>query len=239
MRRPTTRISVAVRPLFWVCILGLSATAEAAQFTSRTANYRLTYPNTWNAEANPDGRGVFLFNYPPQETPAGRMEPPGGASISVQVFPPYDNPYFPQGSDDYTALDTFARNETVITRTSPSSGQPARLTSVADAVNTRLVRTAFHKAGKVFFLILDCNADDRQVAAYEQVLNDVIAGMLVRGITAPRRGATTDTMDGHSRLPVRHGLRRSPLDWVVASVAGPIPHARTAVAHGSPVGGQL
>ncbi len=161
---------------------------RAAQFTSPTANYSVTYPDTWNVEPFAGGRNVSFYNYPPQELPFGRMAPPGGAMIIIQTFPPYDNAVFPQGSDDYNVLDAFVRDDTVIARTTRASGQPARVTSVTTALNTRFVHTILHKGGKTFFIMFDCNADDPQIAAYEQVLDDVIASISIAGAARPRKG---------------------------------------------------
>ncbi len=179
-------VSIVAGLLF--CLTG-SLTSEAAQFIA-PAGYSVTYPETWSAHVHVDGRDVALSNYPPQELPPGRMEPPGGAMIVIQTFPPYDNPYFPQGSDDYNVLDAFVRNDTVIARTTRASGQPARVTSVTTALNTRFVHTILHKGGKTFFIMFDCNADDSQIAAYEQVLNDVIVSI---SVAAPSPAPTTPT----------------------------------------------
>jgi len=154
----------------------------AAQFTSATGNYSITYPDTWYAD--PHGRDVFLANYTGQQLyAAGHTTPPGGTSIAIQTFPPYDNPYYLQSQDDYAALKSVVGNETVVAQTTPSTGQPARVTTVANALNDRSVYTIVHKGGKVFFFILSCNADDPQAASYEQVLNDVIACISITGIT--------------------------------------------------------
>lgn len=114
---------------------------------------------------------------------AGHTTPPGGASIAIQTFPPYDNPHYLQGQDDNAALKSVVGNETVVAQTTPSTGQPARVTSVDNALNDRSVYTTVHKGGKVFFFILSCKADDPQAASYEQVLNDVIASISITGLT--------------------------------------------------------
>jgi hypothetical protein len=176
------RMSVVAVALLLVSILG-SPSVEAAQFTDTTQGFTLTYPDTWNAELGLHGRGVVLRNFPAERTPEGGFVPPGGAVISIGVYPPFDNPYFPQGRDDYSALDYMARNSKVIARTDPSSGQPARVTEIFDAANLRTVHTVRHVGARTFLLHLECLADDPQVPAYEQVLDSVIASISLTSVT--------------------------------------------------------
>lgn len=155
----------------------------AAQFTNPAQGFTLTYSDTWNARVLVGGRGVVVRNFPPEETPEGAFVPPAGAAIKIGVFPPYDNLYFPQGQDDYNALDYMNRNRKVIARTSPSTGQPARVTVVVESANLRVVQTVRHVGGRTFLLSLECLADDPQAPAYEQVLDSVAASIALTGAT--------------------------------------------------------
>jgi hypothetical protein len=76
----------------------------------------------------------------------------------------------------------MARNFTVITRTSPSTGQP-RVTFV-NSSNLRTLLTVRHVDGLTFLLSLRCDADDLQVPAYEQVLDSVGASISLTPTTA-------------------------------------------------------
>ncbi|MGD0946338.1 MAG: hypothetical protein ABSA52_02830 [Candidatus Binatia bacterium] len=154
----------------------------AAQFTNPARGYSLTYPDTWTANLS-DDEMVILRSFPPEQLPSWAFVPSGGAEILVDSYPPYDNPGFPQGIDDYRALDINNHNHRVISRTSPSSGQPARATSVFDAFNTRFVDTVIHRGGKVFRLILKFTADDPQIPVYEQILDSVIASIALTSAT--------------------------------------------------------
>jgi hypothetical protein len=156
---------------------------QAAQFTDTAQGFTLTYPDDWNAEVGLHGRGVVLRNFPAEDTPEGGFVPPSGAAISISIFPPYDFPDFPQGRDDYSALDHMTRNSKVIARTDPSSGQPARVTEIFAPANLRTVHTVRHVGGRTFLLSLECVANDPQVPAYEQVLGSVIGSIALTSAT--------------------------------------------------------
>ncbi len=154
---------------------------RAAQFTSPRTGYTITYPDSWNAE--PGGRDVIFRNFPAWQTPEGGFVPPGGATITVASFPPYDHPYLRPGLDEYDVLDKVASGNRVISRTSRASGNPARVTSILEGANLRSTDTVIHMNGRVFLFILECNADDPQASAYEQIMNDIITGTTIVGAT--------------------------------------------------------
>lgn len=106
--------------------------------------------------------------------------------IIVQVFPPYDNRHFLQSQDDYKNLDAFGRGNTVIARTSPSSGGPARITYVLDGANLRATDTVRRIGGRVFLLSLESANDDPQTSAYEQALDSVAASISLTSATPGR-----------------------------------------------------
>jgi hypothetical protein len=153
----------------------------AAQFTSPTAGYTLTYPDSWNAR--PNGRDVAVQNFQETDVPEGGFVVPSGVTIFINSFPPYDHPYLPKGFDEYDALDQSTRGYTTISRTARSSGLPARVTYLLESANLRIVETIIHQGGKIFHLMMWCNADDPQVSAYDQILNDVIASISLVGPT--------------------------------------------------------
>ncbi len=152
---------------------------QAAQFTSPTAGYRLTYPDAWRARLHGNGRDVVAANFPDSVVPEGGFVPPGGVTIIVNSFPPWDHPYVHQGSDDYDVLDKIAHNETILTRTTRSSGQPAHVASDDALINLRTVTTIIHRAQRTFFVMLWCNADDPKAAAYDRIFDDVVASITV------------------------------------------------------------
>jgi len=154
----------------------------AAQFTNPIDGYTLTYPDTSNA--NLSDRTIIVRSFPVDQIPYRAVVPAGGARILVHSYPPYDDLGFPQGSDDYAALDKIARGggDTLISQTDPSSGRPARVTHV-DLFNTRYVDTVIHKGGRVFRILLECSPDDSHISAYEQALDNVIASITLTGAT--------------------------------------------------------
>ncbi len=160
-----------------VVLFALSARIRAAEFTSPPAGYRLTCPDGWNAEFG--GRDVILRNFPAWQTPEGGFVPPGGATITVASFPPYDHPYLRPGADEYDTLDTVARRNTIVSRTLRSSGRPARVTSILDAANLRSTDTIVHADRRTFLFILECNADDPACPGYEHILDAVIASLTI------------------------------------------------------------
>ncbi len=175
------RLSVVVAAPLFICAL-LSSAVQAAQFTSAGCGYSLTYPDTWNAYSSDDGHHIVLRNFPAENEIPGSLAPPaGGAAIIIQVFPPFDNPAFPQGADDYRVLDWLAAGSTPVARADPASGRPARVTSILS--NTRMVDTTIHKGGRVFLVVLECNADDAQAPAYEQVHDSVVGSISLTSAT--------------------------------------------------------
>ncbi len=174
------------RVLLWSALTALMfipTGIPAAQFPNSIRGYSLTYPDSWNANLRESDGMVILRSFPPDQAPTWGFVPFGGAQILVASYPPYDNPGFPQGIDDYSALDINNHNHRVISRTDPSSGQPARVTSVFDAFNTRFVDSVIHRGGKVFRVILECTADDPNIPAYDQILDAVITSISVAAIT--------------------------------------------------------
>ncbi len=174
------------RVLLWSALTALMfipTGIPAAQFPNSIRGYSLTYPDSWNANLRESDGMVILRSFPPDQAPPWGFVPSGGAQILVASYPPYDNPGFPQGIDDYSALDINNHNHRVISRTDPSSGQPARVTSVFDAFNTRFVDSVIHRGGKVFRVILECTADDPNIPAYDQILDAVITSISVAAIT--------------------------------------------------------
>jgi hypothetical protein len=163
--------------------LARSPSVQAAQFTSSVCGYSLTYPDTWNAYTPDGGYVVVLRDFSAENSiPESFAPPAGGAVINIQVFPPFDNPAFPQGADDYRVLDWLAAGSTPVARVDPASGQPARVTSIL--TNARNTDTVIHKGGRVFLLVLTCNADDPQAAAYEQILDSIITSIATIGTPA-------------------------------------------------------
>jgi len=180
----TERILLSIATLL-IIASGLTP-AEAAQFTNSAQGYSLAYPDAWNTYVRPGNRGVSIRNFPPNETPEGGVVPPGGAVVHVQVFPPYDNPQIPQWSDDFDVLDHIASGNTVIARTYPASGEPARVTYLIDNLGLREVWTVRHLGGKAFLLSLVCALDDSRALSYEQVLDSIAASIAL--IAAPTPG---------------------------------------------------
>ena len=162
--------------------------AKAAQLTNAEGGYTLTYPDSWQTET--DGQSVDLFSFPLGRAAQGGAIPAGGADIVVQAFPPYDNPFFELERSDDDNLAALAGRYPLTARTPAVSGQSARATSVDTLVNHRETFQVLHISGKVFLLILTCNADDPNAPAYDQLLDTVSASVSLVSVTPPPTTST-------------------------------------------------
>lgn len=177
-RGATPRIAVVCL----VCLLVASA-ADGSQFTNAVCGYTVMYPDAWNARMHPDGRNLIIANYPKGSTPKGESFPPGGARITIAMFPPY-NAIFRAGDDDNAM---FARmvtpNTAVISQTSASGAKPARLVAELPMIGVRAVTVLVHQQGKLFFFNLSCGTADPNCSGYEHVLDSVMESLTAAAAT--------------------------------------------------------
>lgn len=173
--------------------------AGAAEFTNPVHHYTLWYPDGWNFYVSSEGGSagtVRFWNYPIEQHPHGSIVPMGGASISVQSFPPFSNPFLPAGMDDTSALEKM-KNWHAVDITRSSGGNVSRLAyTLPNVDNTRAVNSVLHRGGKTFLILLRYRAEDTAGPSYEQQLDRLIASISVLTGTPQQTPSATRSTGG-------------------------------------------